>query len=475
MTNNETPDRPASRPGAGDAAEGVYTTGSVGRHLLRMAAPASTALLFIFLVDVVTLFYISLLQDERLIAAVGLARFIEYFVLAIGLAFASAATVLVSQALGAGDKELAVRRATSCLVITVAVLCAAVGAVQIFRGAALASFVEPGAVFDAADLYLEIALYSVPLAAVSMAAGAILRGAGDVPRSVAVTVSGSLAALLVNPALIFWAGLGVEGAAWALLADRTISAALGIWFVVRVYRLLKPPDIAEAVRDARTVLAIAGPAALSELAPPTIWLLATAWVAAFGDSALAAWAVIARITLLAGCGILGLTVALNPVLGQNYGAGEAGRTAASLRNAMTFSICYVIAAWALFASTSGAISRMFDLTPEASGIVRIYALYGFGAIVLASMSTLCRPVFYHFGRSFWTTALDWLANALTLFALILLVGLPDGERVAFALGASAAVCTVLIGRAIAGAFSLGLAWYLVAGVGPPEASSKDSA
>ena len=184
---------------------------------------------------------------------------------------------------------------------------------------------------------------------------------------------------------------------------------------------------------------------------------------------------IARITLLAGCGILGLTVALNPVLGQNYGAGEAGRTAASLRNAMTFSICYVIAAWALFASTSGAISRMFDLTPEASGIVRIYALYGFGAVVLASMSTLCRPVFYHFGRSFWTTVLDWLANALTLFALILLVGLPDGERVAFALGASAAVCTVLIGRAIAGAFSLGLAWYLVAGVGPPEASSKDAA
>ena len=184
---------------------------------------------------------------------------------------------------------------------------------------------------------------------------------------------------------------------------------------------------------------------------------------------------IARITLLAGCGILGLTIALNPVLGQNYGAGEAGRTAASLGNAVGFSICYVIVAWALFASTSGAISRMFDLTPEASGIVRVYALYGFGAVVVASMSTLCRPVFYHFGRSFWTTVLDWMANLLTLFALILLVGMPDGERLAFALGASAAVCTVLIGRAIAGAFALGLAWYLVAGVGPPEASTKDAA
>ncbi len=468
--NSGKPVCPAPLPGE----EGVYTTGPVGRHLLRMAAPASMALLFIFLVDIVTLYYISLLGHEWLIAAVGLSRFIEFFVVAIGLAFASATTVLVSQSLGAGDRDSAVRWATSCLVITVVVLCIAMAAVQVFRGAILASIVEPGAVFDAADLYLEIALYSVPLAAVSMAAGAVLRGAGDVPRSVAVTISGSLVALLVNPVLIFWAGLGLEGAAWALLVDRAISAALGVWFVIRVYRLLKPPNVVESVRDARAVLAIAGPATLSEAAAPTIWLLATSWVAGFGDSALAAWAVIARITLLAGSGIMGLTVALNPVLGQNYGAGKADRTAASLRNAAVFSICYVIMAWALFASASGVIARLFDLTPEATSLVRIYALYGFGAFILASMSTLCRPVFHHFGRSFLTTVLDWTANVLTLFALILLVGMPDGSRVALALGAAAAVCAVLIGRAVAGAISLGLAWHFVSVLGPAETSSKDA-
>ena len=65
-----------------------------------------------------------------------------------------------------------------------------------------------------------------------------------------MTVSGSLAALAVSPALIFWAGLGLEGAAWALLADRAISAALGVGFVIRKYRLLKLPDLFETVRDA---------------------------------------------------------------------------------------------------------------------------------------------------------------------------------------------------------------------------------
>ena len=468
---------PACQPGAAgpDQAESVYTTGPVGSHLLRMAGPASMALLFIFLADLVTLFYISLLQDERLIAAVGLSRFIEYFVIAIGLAFASAATVQVSQSLGAGDKALAVRQATSCLVVTVTVLCAAVGLAQAFRGSALASFVEPGAVFDAADLYLKIALYTVPLAGVSMAMGAILRGAGDVRRSVAVTVSGSVTVLAVSPALIFWAGLGLEGAAWALLVDRAISAALGVGFVIRKYRLLKLPDIFEAIRDARAVMAIAGPSTLSELATPTIWLLATWWVAAFGDSALAAWALLARITLVAGCGVMGLTIALNPVLGQNYGAGETGRTAASLRSAAAFSVCYVIVVWTLFASTSGQISRMFDLTEEATGIVQFYALYGFAAFIPASMATLCGPVFYHFGRAFWTTALAWTANVLALLALILLVGMLDGEPVVFALGAAAAVCAVPIGRAVAGVLSIGLAWRLVSRMRAPEPLPKDAA
>ncbi len=465
----------AAESGAHHAEESVYTTGPVGRHLLRMAGPASAALVFIFLADLVTLFYISLLRDEQLIAAVGLSRVIEYVAISIGIAFASAATVLVSQSLGAGNRTLAVRQATSCLVVTAAVLCAAVGLAQGFRGPTLASFVEPGAVFDAADLYLEIALYSVPLAAVSMAAGAILRGAGDVRRSVAVTVSGSLAALALVPALMFGAGLGLEGAAWALLADRAISAMLGIGFVVRNHRLLKRPDVFESVRDTRAILAIAAPASLSELATPAIWLLATWWVAAFGDSALAAWALIARITLLAGCGIMGLTIALNPVLGQNYGAGETGRTAASLRSAAVFSVGYILAVWALFAFTSGPVSRLFDLTAEAAGLVHVYALYGFAALVPASMATLCRPVFYHFGRSFWTTAMAWTSNLLTLLALVLLVGTPDGQPVAWALGAAAAVCAVPIGRALAGFLSLGLAWRLVAHMRAPEPLPKETA
>ena len=85
-----------------------------------------------------------------------------------------------------------------------------------------------------------------PSQAVSLVTGAILRGAGDVRRSVAVTVSGSVTALVVSPALIFWAGLGLEGAAWALLVDR--AGQCGAWRRVRDLQV-PSSEAARFVRD----------------------------------------------------------------------------------------------------------------------------------------------------------------------------------------------------------------------------------
>ncbi len=100
-----------------------------------MTAPASIAWLFIFLVDIVTLYHIWLLRDERLIATAGLSTFIDFFVVSFGPTFSLAMTALVSQALDAGERGFAVRWATLYLVITVVVLCIAMGAAHIFRGA----------------------------------------------------------------------------------------------------------------------------------------------------------------------------------------------------------------------------------------------------------------------------------------------------------------------------------------------------
>ena len=95
--------------------EGRFTTGSTMRHVVVMTTTASVGFVFLFLVDFLTLFYVSLLRDVRLVAGVGLASFVQHVVSAVAIGLAVAATALVSQALGARDHTLARSRTTSCL------------------------------------------------------------------------------------------------------------------------------------------------------------------------------------------------------------------------------------------------------------------------------------------------------------------------------------------------------------------------
>ena len=85
-----------------------------------MTGVASTVFLFILPVGAGTLFYVLLVEGERLIAALGRSTFVELLVLAFGLAPAFAATVLVNQSLGDGDRYLAVRQRISRFALTAA-------------------------------------------------------------------------------------------------------------------------------------------------------------------------------------------------------------------------------------------------------------------------------------------------------------------------------------------------------------------
>ena len=76
---------PAPRPGLGE--EGRFTRGSTMRHVTVMTLTGSLGLTFMFLVDFVTLLYVSMLGDERLTSAVGYAWTIQFFTVAMGMGF----------------------------------------------------------------------------------------------------------------------------------------------------------------------------------------------------------------------------------------------------------------------------------------------------------------------------------------------------------------------------------------------------
>jgi MatE/Transposase IS116/IS110/IS902 family len=79
-----------------------FVTGSIARHILVMTGTGAVGLMAIFVSDFATLFFLGLLGDLTLLAAVGYAGAIMFFMFSAGLGMAIAVASLVSPALGGG-------------------------------------------------------------------------------------------------------------------------------------------------------------------------------------------------------------------------------------------------------------------------------------------------------------------------------------------------------------------------------------
>ena len=102
----------------------VFVTGSTMRHVLVMTGTGAAGLIAIFIVDLVSLLYISWLRDPSLTAGVGFATVVMFFSVSINVGLMIPIGALVSRALGARHYDDARRLATSGSILMAAVAAA---------------------------------------------------------------------------------------------------------------------------------------------------------------------------------------------------------------------------------------------------------------------------------------------------------------------------------------------------------------
>jgi Na+-driven multidrug efflux pump len=142
-----------------------FVTGSIARHILVMTGTGAVGLMAIFVSDFATLFFLGLLGDLQLLAAVGYAGAIMFFMFSAGLGMAIAVASLVSPALGAGDFARARRLSTHAAVFTAGGMTLMVAALWPVLPTLLAWFGANGRSLALASDYLRIVLPSLPLLA----------------------------------------------------------------------------------------------------------------------------------------------------------------------------------------------------------------------------------------------------------------------------------------------------------------------
>ena len=104
------------KTGAGEAR---FVTGNIMRHVVVMAGTGAIGLIAVFAVDLLNLFYISLLGQRPIAAAVGFAGVVGFFQTSVMIGLAIGVGAVVAHGIGAGATRAARHIAGSGLVLMV--------------------------------------------------------------------------------------------------------------------------------------------------------------------------------------------------------------------------------------------------------------------------------------------------------------------------------------------------------------------
>ncbi|MFK7854645.1 MAG: MATE family efflux transporter [Granulosicoccus sp.] len=389
-----------------------YTKGSIFAHISTLSITSAIGLLALFSVDLVDVFFISLLGQAELAAAVGFAGTALFFGAAICIGLAIATSTVVAQAVGASNKQQnktdetaantgqadgeipeTARLATHGLLFGLILTVPLAIITTVYARELIGLMGAEGKTLDLAVNYFRIVGLSLPVLGIAMSGTSLLRAVGEAKLSMWSTIIAGLVNAILDPILIFGFSLDLTGAAIASVISRFTVAGVAIYFIASRYNLVRRPRKTRFVGDVRQLCTIALPSLITNLAGPFGAAYATTQMAKFGTDSVAAAALIGRITPVAFAGLYGLSGAVGPVASQNVGAEHWSRVRQTLLASGFFVTIYVIPVALIIYLSRNLLISVFALDAAAADILRFYCTWIVITYWLFGLQLAANPLF----------------------------------------------------------------------------------
>jgi putative MATE family efflux protein len=285
---------------------------------------------------------------------------------AIAMGLGMGASIVVSRAIGGGERDQAKKLATSCLLLAMFV-------VAVFSAVGLLTM-EPlfrllGAEPDLMPMiksYMTVWFVCVWVLIIPMVGNNCIRATGDMLTPGIIMIVLAVMNVILDPIFIFGyfgcPAMGIFGAALATVVSRGLGVILSLYILIHRLGLIdwKLPRVRETLRQWAGILRVALPAAATHLLMPLAMGFTTRLVADYGHEAVAAVGSGGRIIHLAYMIPIALGSVLIPFSGQNWGAGEYARVEQAWSLSNRFSLYYGLACTALSIPLLEPMARIFS-------------------------------------------------------------------------------------------------------------------
>lgn len=355
------------------------------RAIVKLAIPATLALLAKAVYNIVDTAYIGMLQSDIALAAVGVTLPLLLIMVSLENIFAAGAAVLAGRQLGAKDQEGAGRTVTTVVGLSIAIgilLC--VGGILLMEPL-LRSFGASDAVLPQAKDYalwmFVAALANLPAQSLNCAA----RAESSVKITSIAVIVGAALNVILDPVFMFdWGlGLGVEGASMATTVSQFVTFFILAWFYLSGRSVIKirPSLFKPSMGLIKAVTLIGIPTAVIQicLAVATSLTNIAAKPMPDADLIIAAYGVVQRLILIGCYVIMGFMQGYQPVASYAFGARNEVRFHESVRFSMKVSLLLAVGIGAVYILLSKPLIMLFNSNP---------AVIHYGACLLISQVAL---------------------------------------------------------------------------------------
>lgn len=384
-----------------------YTEGSIYKHILTMSVMSAVGLLSIFIVDLVDLYFLSLLGEIEMASAIGFAGIILFFTIAISIGLMIAMGALVAKSIGAKNVPAA-RQYTVNIYVICLILGSVVGfGVWLFVPEILSFMGAKGRSLELASTYLSIIIPSLPILMIGMASAGALRSVGDAKQAMFVTLVAGLVNAAFDPILIFVFDMGIAGAAWSSVLARIAMMFYAMYFIIHKHHLIGKFHLKQFYKDLPTISHVALPAILTNIATPIGNAYIIYKVAEFGDSAVAGFSIIGRITPVAFALVFAISGAVGPIIGQNFGAHLYHRVRETITKSFVIIVLYcVIVSIGLF-FTKNFIVDMFNADAKAAYLIEMFCIWVAVLTIFRGFLFVANASFNNLGKAKYSTVMNF--------------------------------------------------------------------
>ncbi len=338
--------------------------------IMRLALPATVALLAKAVYNIVDTAYIGMLGSDLALAAVGVTLPLLLIMVSLENIFAAGAGVLAGRQLGAADQDGANRTVTTIIGISmlIGIVLCLLGI--LYMEPLLKAFGASAAVLPQAKEYafwMFIAcLFNLPAQSLNCAA----RAESSVKISSIAVISGAVLNVVLDPIFMYSWGLdmGVEGASLATTLSQLVTFAILTWFYLsgRSAIKIKPSCFKPSFQLIWQVISIGIPTAVIQicLAAATSCTNVAAKALPDADLIIAAYGVVQRLILIGCYIVMGFMQGYQPVAAYAVGAKNKQRFHDSMNFALKGSLLLTAVVAIIYILFAKRLIMLFNQNPS---------------------------------------------------------------------------------------------------------------